>query len=243
MNGFFLRYNWIDLYKLESLENKVNWFYDIINEGISQYVPIRIINTSNYPHWFSNELINKVKQKNTTHAKYKISGSKIAYNNFRNLRLECKKISKACYNNYISKTENMINQDTSKFWNFIKNKRRSDTDIPSSMAWNTIIANNGNEVSNLFASFFSSIYENNTKTSLVSKYQREKLQTNQDVNLSELNISYENVFNQLRKLYSRKGAGPDGIPNLSLKNCAPGLSEPITHIFSKSLELGVFPAT
>lgn len=111
------------------------------------------------------------------------------------------------------------------------------------MTWNAITANNGNEVSNLFASFFRSIYESNTDIPSATINQHKKFLTNQDVNLSELNVRYEDMFNQLRKLDTRKGAGPDGIPNLFLKNCAPGLTELITHIFSKSLELDVFPAT
>lgn len=45
----------------------------------------------------------------------------------------------------------------------------------------------------------------------------------------------------IKNLNDKKGAGPDGIPNLFLKNCAIGLCEPITHIFHKSVAEGVFP--
>ena len=57
--------------------------------------------------------------------------------------------------------ENLIDEDASQFWNIIKNNRRNDQDIPNLMSWNTRKADNGEEISNLFASFFKSIYENN----------------------------------------------------------------------------------
>lgn len=56
---------------------------------------------------------------------------------------------------------------------------------------------------------------------------------------------FQAEFNQVHKLLlsldHKKGAGPDKLPNVFLKNCAVGLCEPLTHIFSKSLLEGVFP--
>ncbi|CAD6222047.1 GSCOCG00005308001-RA-CDS, partial [Cotesia congregata] len=43
-------------------------------------------------------------------------------------------------------------------------------------------------------------------------------------------------------LNPNKGAGPDGIPNIFLKNCATEICEPLTHIFNKSLQSGTFPS-
>ncbi len=71
LNGFFLTCNWIELYKLESIDDKVDWFYNVINEGIIRHVPVSNNKASKYPVWFSRELISKIREKNTAHAKYK----------------------------------------------------------------------------------------------------------------------------------------------------------------------------
>lgn len=105
------------------------------------------------------------------------------------------------------------------------------------MKWNGTTANNGEEVSNLFASFFKSIYQTNTSSLPVDQLKH----TKQDTYLSEIHVEYEYVHKQLRKLDTKKGAGHDGIPNLFLKKCALGLTEPITHLFDISLRSGVFP--
>lgn len=56
---------------MDTIEDKINWFYNMVNEGIAQYVPIYSKKTTNYPSWFSKELINKIKEKKEAHSKYK----------------------------------------------------------------------------------------------------------------------------------------------------------------------------
>ncbi len=117
----------------------------------------------------------------------------------------------------------MIKNNASSFWSFVKNRRKSDTEIPSTVHWNDFTADNGQKVCDLFASFFKSTYlhdiNNNQTSTSPSRTSRH------DVNLSELNVSYDDVYKQLRKLDSKKGAGPDKLPNQFLRNCAAGLAE------------------
>lgn len=246
LNEYYMSCNWVELFEIEALDDKINWFYNKLNEGIALYVPVHHKRPNNYPTWFSNELIKKIKEKKSAHTKYKKTNSKYHYNTFRKLRQECKIISNNCYNNYIIKTEQMIKLNATGFWSFIKNKRRSDNDIPSTMNWNDTIANDGQEVSNLFASFFKNTFQPVTpylpNTISGQTAINHSSISEQDVNLSKLNVRYDDVYKQLRKLDSRKGAGPDELPNQFLKNCAAGLAEPITHLFSTSLESGMFPS-
>lgn len=243
LNSFFLKTNWIGLYQLTNLEDKVDWFYTKISEAIIKYVPVYIKKLHDYPCWFSKELINKIRLKKLAHAEYKKrKWSKNAYNQFRKLRKECKELSAVCYNSYILKVENMIESDTKQFWNFVKNMRRNDTDLPSSVAWDGRTANDGNEITNLFASFFESVYVANPICASSMHAQDKTTTDGVDVGLSELNVSYEQVLKELLKLDITKGAGPDALPNFFLKNCAAGLCEPITHIFDVSLKTGLFPS-
>ena len=54
-------------------------------------------------------------------------------------------------------------------------------------------------------------------------------------------LSEVDVFNSLSALDSTKGAGPDGLPPLFLKQCARSLAYPIVAIFNRSLSSGIFP--
>ena len=240
INSLLLRTNWINLYTIETLDDKVNWFYNKIYNIISEHVPVYLKKNNNFPCWFSKKLINKVKQKKKAHVRYKQKHTKSSYEYFKRLRLECKNLSVSCYNNYVSKMEGMINNDASQFWNFVKSKRRNNLDIPSEVQWNDMIASNGDEICNLFASFFQSIYTQDINL----PENRDEMQFDKRINdadLSKLTVNYDTVFKQLNQLNVKKGSGPDGVPNIFLRNCAIGLCEPITHILSKSLESGVFP--
>ncbi|CAD6215467.1 GSCOCG00011207001-RA-CDS, partial [Cotesia congregata] len=182
--------------------------------GISEHVPVYTNNRSEYPRWFSKELIRKIKLEKQVHKNYKKYRSYHTYKEFQNIRKECKSLSIICYNNY-------------------------DSNIPSTMNWSENTANTGEEVSNLFASYFKSMYMGTHDSSV---NQVKKLPTDYDANLFQLEVRYDDVLKVMKKLNDKKGAGPDGIPNLFLKNCAIGLCEPITHIFHKSVEEGVFPS-
>ena len=49
------------------------------------------------------------------------------------------------------------------------------------------------------------------------------------------------IFDELTKLDTSKGIGPDSIHPIFLKNCSAALSEPLAIIFNDSLALGRFP--
>lgn len=52
LNSFFLSVNWIDLYKLENIDDKVSWFYEIVYWGVAQFVPILVKKNNEYQCWF-----------------------------------------------------------------------------------------------------------------------------------------------------------------------------------------------
>lgn len=153
------------------------------------------------------------------------------------MRYECKQLSAKCYKKYVNNVESSVLSDAKEFWKFIKNKKDNNSNIPSNMHWNDLIAESGTEISNLFANHFKETYT----TSIPHGVDGHRKINDQDVNLSAFEANFDQVFKQLLSLNPKKGAGPDGLPNMILKNCAVGLCEPISHIFSKSLELGTFP--
>ncbi|CAG5108235.1 Protein of unknown function, partial [Cotesia congregata] len=141
LNDFFLNTNWLELYNIKTVDEKLLGFYEKIKLGISEHVPV--------------------------------------YTNNR----KCKSLSIICYNNYVTRMKNLIHEDTTQFWNFVKSKRRKDLNIPSTMNWSEYTANTDDEVSNLFASYFKSIYMGTHDSSV---NQVKKLPTDYDANLFQL---------------------------------------------------------
>ncbi|CAG5075238.1 Protein of unknown function [Cotesia congregata] len=140
------------------IDDKLTWFYNKLQEGIDQYVPVHKCKKDNFPCWFSNELKDKIRLKKAAHARYKKWKSQINYRNFSLLRSDCKKLSLMCYKSYVNRIESMIQSDPNCFWKFIKNKRRNNSDIPSNVFWDDLSADTGTDITNLFASYFESVY-------------------------------------------------------------------------------------
>ena len=45
LNTFYLRTNWSDLYKLKTIDSKLDFFYVNVFEGVKQFVPIHLQKT------------------------------------------------------------------------------------------------------------------------------------------------------------------------------------------------------
>ncbi|XP_057324830.1 uncharacterized protein LOC130667334 [Microplitis mediator] len=106
------------------------------------------------------------------------------------------------------------------------------------MTWDNVCSSNGNEVSNLFASFFKSIYKTppglSPDPTADPEEDRERADA-PDAHLTEFEVRFDDVYRQLCLLNVNKDAGPDGLPNLFLRKCAIGLCEPITNMIQSSL--------
>lgn len=56
LNNYLLRINWIHIYEMEFINDKLNLFYIILKEGIDQYVPKRYRKNGKFPIWFNTRL-------------------------------------------------------------------------------------------------------------------------------------------------------------------------------------------
>lgn len=107
------------------------------------------------------------------------------------------------------------------------------------MSWDDRVAKGGGEASDIFASFFKSVYGGDPGAAPVQRTRTEESSNDMDCSLLEFNIRFDNMFNQFCKLDAKKGAGLHSLPKLF---CAAALGKLITHIFSKSFEESMFPS-
>ena len=59
--------------------------------------------------------------------------------------------------------------------------------------------------------------------------------------MADIRIRQKEVLKVLRNLDVSKASGPDGIPAIVLRNCAPELSPVLTSLFRLSLHMGAVP--
>lgn len=235
INDFFLYYNWADTISQLDANGAASAILDALHESVLRYVPRVNCSPSNFPSWFSKDLIDVVFQKRKAHALYKNSLNPDDYRTFSLLRARYKYMSKKCYRLFIKNTETAFCSNPSKFWDFVR-KNRSNSSIPKVVKLNGINSSNNEDVTNLFSKHFKSVYSY-VNTSYIPPFipnLPHDLPNNCFFDLSD-------VMNGLIVMKNKKSTGPDGLSGEFLYNIRHTLCFPLWFLFRKSLDSGVYP--
>lgn len=138
------------------------------------------------------------------------------------------------YNAYVDKISSSLKTDPSSFWRFVNTKKNSNCD-PKLLHLGEKSSVHKKEQAELFATFFKNNFASQP-TQIQTQYSSQATSNCENFVLDE-----HFVFDEMLKINTKKGAGPDGIHPLLLKNCAALLYEPLSMIFNESLSTGFFP--
>ncbi|XP_063932848.1 uncharacterized protein LOC135144722 [Zophobas morio] len=196
-------------------------FYNVLYEFFDKHVPKYKKKKYAYPIWFTPQLISKIRLKNKTRKKYLKYGNPADELIFKELRREIKRATLAAHKKFVDEAENRINTDPTKFWQYIRYKRRG-TGIPACMTFNDTTISGPENIVNAFARFYESIYIP-TSTCRVDEFESDRMGF-----CVSLHTTNENK-------------GPDGIPAFVIKDCASVLAEPLSILFNLSISTETYP--
>lgn len=217
--------------------------YSLINNLFSGFDWPSYLDSSNieenvkrdsFPTWYSPYLKYLIIQKKNFHKLFKSSRDPYYYQSFSILRSQCKVLAGNCYSSYLSSVVQNIKQNPRYFWKYSKNLKGGST-LPTVLKYGDIESSSLSSSANLFAKHFSSVF---VDVPLCSP----DLQFVQFQPVSSCSISPSDVLKKLNHLNVYKGAGPDGIPPIFLRNCSKSLASPLWFLFNESLNSGCFPS-
>ena len=228
--------NWHATFLNKSINGAVESFYSIINNIVNKHVPTYTKNKY-FPTFYSPNTIKVVKQKNKMHKKWKRYKNPNDYLLFKTLRAQSKIFIELDFNSYIRSVENDLCNNPNRFWRYASIKKQSVSGIPNELYWEGNTAANGVDISNLFGSYFSSVFEPENHVfdhfSVPQPLHGESLQ--------KIVLDNEEVASGLLGLDPAKGGGPDKLPALFFKRTAATIARPLTQIYNHSLSIGEFP--
>lgn len=230
-------YDWDTIFAGNEINVDVSVFEDILFDCFHRFVPLKKKNASNnYPPWFTSELKTLIIDKKIAHKKFKRTRSPSDYEIFSKLRSHVKRLSHVAHDNFCKNKEDRIRENPGDFFKIV-NENRNDNVIPQSLTYNNVSSSNIKESCELFADFFSCVYEppNDIPVSNIP------VADDSNIVLNHVYISLEKIFRELSCLKNNRGPGPDRIPNIFLSNCVYALAKPLHILFNKSLSTGVFP--
>lgn len=228
--------DWSVVLSDDDIDLAVESFYEELHNIIIKHVPLSKDDSHIYPVWFSPPLKHCLNEKLKYHKRFKKFGNPRDYDTYAMLRTRSKTLMKSCYKSFISSTEASLEGNTKSFWRFINNRKGKKT-IPSSMSLGGKTASDSQGITELLSEYFASVFEKPS-----SPTQQFQLDNMVNDSLSKIILSEDEVIRKIKSLDTNKGAGPDKIPAKFIKNCCDQLSYPLTLLFNRSLETGVFPS-
>lgn len=233
-----LEINWQDELDPRSTDEALDRFYDILFNIIDKYVPYKIKKCPRYPSWFSRSLISTFKRKAKVWSKWKIYNCLADYREFSLLRSRCKRMIRECFRSHVKETENNIKSNIKSFWSYVHSLKKNCSDYPAEMTYNNEIAKNAADIGELFSKFFSSVFEEPS----CSTIDLNSLDCSPSATpIANIQITEPQILKKINAIDISKGAGPDGIKPIFIKNVGSCIALPLKIIFNKSLSDGTFP--
>ena len=219
-------YDWNDLESISDPEMSLSEFYRILYSFFDKTVPVKHKAEFKLPHWFSLDLIRKIRLKNRLHG----SGSHSA--EFKQLGRAVKYQTRQEFQTYLGFIEENADVDPSSFWGYITSRTRG-SGVPEEITFCNEKYTGSFEVANAFAQYFCGVFEPPNDGSDVM--------FDNCGNLELPRVTLDSVINSIKKLKAKKSVGTDNIPSYIFKGCIDIFAKPLVHIFNLSISKGVFP--
>lgn len=220
MNNYFKSINLSSIIQNMDVNRAFECFYSTLDCACPQFVPKIKIHQKNSRPWYNADLKKLRNLRNREFGKKK--------SNLDNEHEEYAKkfddLNAILYEQYNSDVSRNIKRDPKKFWSFVREQKTSKG-YELIMRYKDKMGSNDNEIANLFAEFFSSVFCSEKNDSEIYKI------------LNELNdqcqtdINVEEVFEAMKKFPLNKGIGVDNFPPTIIRNCRYALAKPITDSF------------
>ena len=213
--------------------------YHVIMKAIKEHVPLvkvgRLQNKS--APWWTNKLLKEVKLKHALWKDYQRDKSAATYHLYtrqRNRTSQCVNKARKMYENKLSAN---CKHEPKKLHMYIRSQLKIKPQIRGLETASEELSEDNQQAAEVLNDFFHSVFTTEGTDQLPEFPDL----VDDNCALTDIQLSEEDVYNQLQKLQEGKAAGPDDIPSIFLKRCAVQLTKPLTMLFRRSIQLGRLP--
>ncbi|XP_062713819.1 uncharacterized protein LOC134290655 [Aedes albopictus] len=233
--------DWGGILDTEDMEVAAQTLSNVLAYVIDRHVPKKLHrNTSRRP-WETSEL--RMLKSGTRAALRKFTRHRtlLLRNYYVRINYEYKRIAKQCFLRYQRGMQRKLKSRPKQFWKLV-NEQRHESGLPSSMMFNGDVASSPQDICNLFADKFASVFTdeqlNDNNVALAASTVPHFGQSLSSVDIDENMIARASV-----KLKTSHNPGPDGIPSVFVKAQIINLLPQLLHVFRLSVTTGLFPST
>ena len=227
---------------LEDMEVQAVWTYiqQSLLEAIKLFVPCaRKRRKGKLTPWWNNELKQQVKRKHKAWKEYVRTRETQEYKAYVSQRNLTTHMIRKAKREYEAMLVGKMKTEPQKLYKYIRSQLKVRAMVgPLEKKKTGNLTENDTEVAEALNAFFESVFVEED-TSHIPDFQ---LHTDKAATeMGDIEISIQEVHNELSKLDISKAAGPDGLPSIVLRACADELALPLQILFKKSLTMGKLP--
>ncbi len=215
-----------------------NWdkFKSIITNTIDKYVPCKLTSTRHNLPWLSQSIKRNMRKLGRMHRKAKNTGKVVDWAKFRRARKEVRVQQRKAHWNYVNTmlTSCLEDGNSKPFWKYIKAKKQDSIGV-APLKSDGKLHSSSEKKAEIMNAQFQSVFTREDTSALP------ELPESNHPNIGDLDITPAGIIKLLKNLQTNKASGPDGLPNLILKEYADILGIPLTAIFNQSLDTGMLP--
>ena len=219
---------WGNLSSFHTVNDAFTHFYDILFSVINDCVPVITLKPKSYPHWYSYELIKKIKHKEKLRSKYIKRGRDVSspeYACYSAVRAEAKRMKRSDNDEYVLSIGGDMKQNPKRFWTFVASLKKSGS-IPEAMTYNNDNLTSYHAIVKAFAAYFKSLFLFSDADTLPHCPYR-------DVPKFKMtHITPEDVIDVLSEIDDNTATGSDNLPVVFIMKCADTLGFPISYLFN-----------
>ncbi|KAJ0177088.1 hypothetical protein K1T71_007097 [Dendrolimus kikuchii] len=248
MRSFFASYPWQRVcFSSNDPSVCADAIADVIRQGMEYYIPYsdKIASVQARP-WFSAECKHAESYKHKAYLAWvdarnrKTKDVKLKKKAFNKVAKSCKKVLRKARFDHISRIGNKLASypaGSKAFWSLAKAVESNfcRPSLPPLLRPDGSLAHTAEEKANLLATLFAESSRLDTNGATPPHL------PHSGTSMAEIHIRQKEVRKTLKALDVNKASGPDGIPAIVLKTCAPELTPILTRLYRLSLKTGLVP--
>ena len=218
-------------------EHWSNW-KDLFLTAVKEHIPIKTVGDKNSPPWIDGEVRHLIRKKYAALKKFRLNKSPERKLKLRKLSQNIKYLVRSKHRQYLAKIEASFKDNPKEFWSYHKVFMGGRSCTNSSICYDGEVATKPAQKAELLNKYFCSVFLSATPDVNIDPTNNSP---RTDMEISQIQVSVDDVTNHLNGLDTSKACGPDGISARLLKECSQQIAPSLCGIFNQSLSSGQIP--
>ena len=242
LRGFYSSFPWDEIAFSADPSATAMAISEIILLGMEVFIPFSVkAGSSSSPSWFNRQCATAIRHKNNFFQAWLSSPSEATRQAYVNSRTSCCDLVNETKNAFILRMANKLTSCPTggrSFWSLAKSvsKNFCTSQFPPLKNPDGSLASDASSKANIFAKMFSS------NSTVADSTQSPPSFPRFSETITTIPFTTRLVRQTMLILDTKKASGPDGIPPIVLKNCAPELAPILGKLYRLSYSMGCYPS-